>query len=178
MLISYTFVCASADIEIRNYRNYLNSIQLCWRIFFTFHFIWFCCCCCRRLYKFSLNSIRFVLFSCLIKFTFLCFAYRVSRRFALCWNARTHTHTHSVGTFQLWILPSYVSNYENAKLLKGKWNGIHNFWSYHKRIKRKFWQCNFPSWICVVDSKRMRMLEKPFTIPIRLITFFAIICMA
>lgn len=64
---------ASADIKIRNYRNYLNTIQLCLWIFghfFLFYFICvvICCCC---LFALVCSSV--------VWFIFLCFEYHVSR---------------------------------------------------------------------------------------------------
>lgn len=64
---------ASADIKIRNYRNYLNTIQLCfvdfWALFLFYSIYVVICCCC----LFAL------VWSSVVWFIFLCFEYHVSR---------------------------------------------------------------------------------------------------
>lgn len=141
MLISYTFMYASvltSKLEITEITEITQiPFNFVGRIFLTFYFryhcCWFCCCCC--ITYFVLYFGLCAEFSCLIPFVLRCFC-SFFFFFLGCF----------VEKLRLQNLPSYVSNYENAKLLKGKWNAIHNFWRYHKRIKRKFWQCNFQHW--------------------------------
>lgn len=70
---SIRFMYASADIEIRNCRNYLNSVQLCLRNFILFYFFLSYCsssysvnCCCVCLCVFFPYSIPFVRCSLLL----------------------------------------------------------------------------------------------------------------
>lgn len=107
----YACVYAFTDIEIRNCRNYLNSIQ----VLFTKFYILYCMC------------ILFlpVFLSCL--FFFLhnshsfsqLYAVQILFYFALFWvTASRQTFYLNISGCNRW---SYVSNYENAKLLKRKW---------------------------------------------------------